>query len=387
MKNLFLLILLSLAITSNAVEIDLIARANIYGSYKLPDTSYILNSTIRNSKDGSVAFNFTTVEEEQARMGLWIRNDRYPNGKVLYKSKVGDYISDPSFNDKGNMVFAVYNEIEVTGLYLYNAKEDSFSRIAGTSEDGYISLREPLINNKDKVLFRVSFKSGEKAILLYSKGEVETIASDKEAGIAYLFGARFFNGNQVVLKVREGSSLSESQPDTIRVYKANGSFVRMNYDNDFDEDSVFSSFNNSIGGHFSSKYISFVANLKNGKRVLIRQSGENVEVIATEGEGGIGSLEYFTPSVNESGNLAFRAINSSKKRAIFFYDGFVVRELISDGELISTDQSTAVIHSNNGPSFGGGVTINASNEIVFQSRIYTKYKKEALGTAVIKITP
>ncbi|GEM_PF-5999678 len=371
-----------------ASNVDLVARAHNYGSFNMPDASFVLNSTIKNNSRGSIAFNFSTVVEEEVKMGLWLKNDHYPDGTTIYLSEVGKYISDPFINEKGDVIFSVFDEMSVEALYLYKNKKNTLEKVLNSEETSmFSSLRDPEVNNSGTILFRVSFKTGEKAIITLKNKELNTIATNKDPEIAYLFGASFFDGNNIVLKVREGSSLSESQPDSIRLYDKNGGFVRLNSDHDLSEDSIFSQFNNSIGSHFNSKYIAFIATLKSGVRVLVRQIGDQYQVIATEGQGGISNLEYFSPSVNEKGNVAFRAINASQKRAIFFYDGFIFKEVLTEGELINTDQSTAVIHSANGPAFGGGITLNSDDEIVLQAKIYTKYKDEVLGTAVLRVTP
>ncbi len=387
MKFFKVLLLSLLSLNIFAVEVELVARANSYGSYNLPDTSYISNSTIKNNGKNSIAFSFVTIVEEEVHMGLWLRNDHYPKGETLHIAAVGNYVSDPSINEKGDMVFSVYNELELVGLYFYDFKDNKLEKILDSNGGEYVSLRDPLLNNSETILFGLTFKSGEKTVATLRNGKMSTIASNKEEDIAYLFGAAFYNGNQIALKVREGSSLADSQPDTIRIYKSSGRFSRINSDVDFDSNSIFSEFNNSLGAHFSSKYVAFVAKLTNGKRVLVRQLGDKVEIIATEGEGGISTLEYFAPSINEDGNIAFRAMNAQQKRAIFFFDGFVVREVLTEGDFVFSDQSTAVIHSSNGPAFGGSITINKSNEIVLQARIFTKYLDTALGTAVLKVTP
>lgn len=321
-------------------------------------------------------------------MGLWLKNTHYDDGVSIFFSDVGDYISDPFINERGDVVFSVFNELNVVAVYLYKVKRNRLVKILDSEKmSSFLSIRDPEVNNSGTILFRATFKSGEKAIVTFKNDEFKTIATDKDPEIAYLFGASFFNNNSIVLKVREGDSLAESQPDTIRLYSKNGDFIRLNSDQEFNEDSIFSQFNNSIGSDVTSKYIAFIAKLKSGKKVLVRQLEENFQIIATEGEGGISSLEYFTPSVNEKGNIAFRAINASLKRGIFFYDGFILREVLTEGDLVATDQSTAVVHSSNGPAFGGGLTINNEDEIVLQAKVFTKYKEKSLGTAVLKVIP
>jgi len=386
MKLLKLLLTFLVTINSYAINVELVARADEYGSFNLPETSFISNSTIQNSSSGAISFNFATLYNEEVRMGLWIQNVLHPNGKTLYLAQSGNYISDPSLNDRGDITFVVYNEFDFIGLFLYDFKSDSLTKVMAPDSSTLISIANPRINNNQDILFRAGYKSGEKAVVIYKNGDLQTIVSDKNSEISYLFNANFIDGDNIALKVREGSSLSDTSPDSLRVYKGEDNFERVNYDNDYSEESTFSDFNNSLGSHFSSKHMAFIAKMKSGKRVLVRQLGNRYEIIATEGEGGIKTLEYFAPAVNSKGFIAFRAINSTNKRGIFFYDGFVIREVLSEGNLVQTDASTAVIHAAKGPCFGGGLSLNSANEIVIQARIYTKYKEKALGTAVLKIS-
>jgi hypothetical protein len=60
-----------------------------------------------------------------------------------------------------------------------------------------------------------------------------------------------------------------------------------------------------------------------------------------------------------------------------------VRSIVSENELIDTDSVTGRIYSKNGPCFGGGVTLNNKDQVIFQAKVYSKNLEEDLGKAIL----
>jgi len=388
MKLISLLFIILISNITFASNIKLIARANTYNSFNLPDISYITNSTITHNSNGDIAFNFIAIIEEEVRQCIWLRNSKNQNGSIIHMAKVGNFLSDPSINALGEVTFSEYNETQVLGLFRYSILSHTTKLLLDDQNGKYIGFRDPQINNDGDILFRLTHKRNHKSVVVFREGLLKTIVDQGDQGISYLFGAKFTDSNKIILKTREGSrgQLSENRPDTLRLYSLDGSFNIVNDDHDSSKDSLFSQFNNTPGANSQSKYFSFIAKLKNGKKGLVRQLGAKYEVLVVEGERGIKTLEYFSPSINSKGNIAFRAIDTNGIRNVFWTNGRELKSMVKKGDLVDTDVTTATIFAPRGPSFGGGITINELDEVVFLAKIYTKYQEEDLGSAVLKAT-
>lgn len=386
MKLISLCLLLMASGLIQSREVSLIARANTYNSFNLPEISYITNSTITHNSKGDVAFNFIAIIDQEVRQCIWLRNSKNPKGSIVHMAKVDNFLSDPSINALGEVTFSEYNETQVLGLFKYSILSHKTELILDDNSGLYTNFRDPIINDHGDILFRLTDENHQKSVVVLREGELKTILDYKGEGISYIFGAKFTNSNKVLLKIREGQrgQLSENRPDSLRVYSIDRSFEVVNTDRDSDSNSIFTQFNNTPGASAQSKYFTFIAKLKSGKRALVRQFGDSYELLVKEGERGIRTLEYFSPSINSKGNIAFRAIDESGKRNIFWTNGKELISLAKRGDLIDSDVTTATIFAPKGPSFGGGVTINELDEVVFMAKIYTKLREEDLGSAVLK---
>ncbi|WP_127715911.1 hypothetical protein [Halobacteriovorax sp. HLS] len=384
MTRILLLLFLLLGQNSYAAKIELIARADSFQSYRLPLVSYITNATVTHNSKGDTAFSFVAIIDNEVRTCIWYSPMNSEQGRIIHIAKKDNTLSDPSLNESGDLVFAEYNEAQVQGLFVYSSSTDQVRSLL--VDKRFISIRDPKINSHGGVIFRASDKAGVKSIIYQRDGVDSTIISSKDVGVSYIFSANFLNEDSIILKTRRGlaGEVTERQPDHITQVTFAGDRVVRAEDRDSDERSSIIQFNNTIGSSAKSSQFAFIGTNSNSSRALYRSVGNKLELIVEEGKQGIKQLEYFAPSINSSGNIAFRAIDDQGKRGIFWSDGKIVKSYLKAGDLIDTDITTAKIHAARGPSFGGGLTINELDEVVFQAKVFTKELEKDLGTVVLK---
>ena len=120
--------------------------------------------------------------------------------------------------------------------------------------------------------------------------------------------------------------------------------------------------------------------------MLIRQNERGkFETVSEEGSQGIKKLEFFTPSINDSGLVAFRGIGDKGKRHIFLAGKKSIVSLMSEHQKVSLDKGPGVIFAPEGPSFGGGVTISNKNQVLVRARVFKIEGQLDLGRGLFRI--
>jgi hypothetical protein len=384
LSKFILIFLISFSVFSKNIE--LIARADSFQSYRLPMISYLSNATVNQNSIGDVTFTFITIIDQEARLCIWHSPKNSNDGKIIHTASAGNILSDPSINDQGDIVFSEYNDTRLKAIYKYNTTSKELQEFYLPKK--YISARDPKVNSFGDIIVRTSEYSSNKKILLLRNGETKELVSMADSIYSYIFTANFNGDNSIILKTRIGDQgqYSESRPDQITRIDFFNELNVLVEDMDSNANSPFKMFNNTIGSNSHSLNYAFIAKSIDGKRSLYRSLNGNVEKVISEGDFNIKTLEYFTPSINQSGNIAFRAISNDTKRSIFWTNGIEVKKFLSQGDLIDTDLMTGRIHAPKGPSFGGGLTLNNLDEVVFLSKVYSKNLEKDLGSAVLKVS-
>lgn len=351
----------------------------------MPEISFVNSSTIGHNTNGDIAFAFSMIVKGETRSGIWYRKGGRKNWKIVHVAEEGFFLSDPFLNESGDFVFSEFTGGRVKGVYKFDHRSNKVRKLFADLEGRFSSYGNLQLNDEGLILLRGSSFNHSRSIYKYFKGKLEKIVSDKEKGISYVFGAKLTLHNHVILKVREGDprDFGEERPDSLRKYFSEFHYDVLASDINKNEQSPFKAFNNTPGTHYLSPYVVSITTLKNGNKAIMRQKDQTYEIIIEEGQNNIKTLEYFTPSVNQQGHLAFRAIDDKGKRNIYFFDGKEVTSIVSENQLIDTDTVTGRIYSKHGPCFGGGVTLNNKDQVIFQAKVYSKNLKEDLGKAIL----
>jgi len=384
MKEAIFLIFMLMSCSSFS-KIELVARANRYNSFRMPEISFVNSSTIAHNTKGDIAFAFSMMLKGEVRSGIWYRKEGKKHWKIVHVAEEGFFLSDPFLNESGDFIFSEFTGGSVKGVYKFDHHSNKVRKIFADLDGRFSSYGNLQLNDDGLILVRGNSFNHSRSVYKYFKGKWERIVSDREKGISYVFGAKLSLYNQVVLKIREGDTrdFGEERPDSLRRYFSESDYDILATDINKNEQSPFKAFNNTPGTHYLSPYVVSITTLKNGNKAIVRFKDGMYEIITEEGNNKIKTLEYFTPSVNQQGHLAFRGIDDKGKRNIYFFDGKKVRSIVSENQLIDTDSVTGRIYSKNGPCFGGGVTLNNKDQVIFQAKVYSKNLEEDLGKAIL----
>jgi hypothetical protein len=401
MKLLFLLMLtiqMSHAEIPNYNPPEILARANVVDGFNIPPMSFLNNASPVINNRGDVAFKIVTVAgvNEQA---LWIKTLEDTAGKIMYTAPDQRYITEPSLNDEGLIAFSLFDEGVTDGLFVYDSKTFESGQVLNPDSLPIQDYTYPQIQNNENIFFRSTNEANERSYYYFDGDKtVKIISEDEEqSGIksSFLFRPDANSTGQLAFKARLGKKgkWDESSPDSILLYKPENldtktpsTILTIAKDQDADANSKFIKFGNSVSLSTNGT-IAFIGVYANNKKTIVLSKDNILTEFAVEDQKEIGEIEMFTPKVNESGLVIFRAKNKEGKRGIYLADGKEVRRIIGEGDALETDLGAGAVLSNpNFPGFGGEVDINDNNEIVFHCLVVSDDNRE-LGSAIYKITP
>ena len=125
---------------------------------------------------------------------------------------------------------------------------------------------------------------------------------------------------QIAGKVRLGG-LGEEQPDQVIRAAAGQVIDVLVEDADSLPGSPFAGFDNGVGFNDNGD-VAFVTNLASpAVRAVYRTVNGVPEELAREGQDSIAEIEFFAARMNNPGQVVFRAIDDSGRRAIWMNDG------------------------------------------------------------------
>ena len=106
-----------------------------------------------------------------------------------------------------------------------------------------------------------------------------------------------------------------------------------------------------------------------GRGVFLSDGTETIE-IARVGDGVVTEIEFFNPSANASGLVAFRGRDVNGLRSIFVGDGTSLVRAIGDRSPVPTDLGPGQIsRPDTAPVLGGNPRINARGDLAFNASV------------------
>lgn len=342
------------------------------GSYQVPGSWFFSGETIALNDGGDVAFRLSVTSGDF--YALWVSTSANAN-RIAYQSPTGSSIGTPSINNSG-MVGFEQSFSAANGIYRYDPVSTLTTlftnRPLGAS--GWSGAR---INNAGQAGFRAAF-AGSGNAFVSSAGEAFPPFHAAEVGVdslspySFLFTPSFNNNRQIAGKVRRGGPgvVGESQPDEIRIFNMDGSSTLIARDRDADAGSPFARFDNSVSLN-DNGWVAFTASLhpfpSAGRGVFLSNGVTTLTIATTTGVGSpVSDVEFFAPACNNSGLVAFRAFDTSALRAIWVGDGSTLTRVVTEHDILPSDQGPARVDQNDSsPVFGGGPSINADGDVAF----------------------
>ena len=356
---------LGLALQAMAAErgmIELQVRTNIVDGYNVPPNSSYNSKTPCLNDAGQVAVSLSIVGGSVDTVGLWLGGGGA--GSVVWTDATGPFISDCSLNDSGFTVFEL-GFASPDGLYYYDAASGG-SGLLTTRPIGTSAWTAAEVNAAGQVAFRASF-TGDHAWVSYD-GETTPPFHALEQALEptspywYLYTPSF---NDARLIAGKTSLAANHDADQIIRCTAAGACTVLVQDVDADPTSPFSSFGNSVSLTNDGR-VAFTAGLVAGGDGVFLTDGVTITTIATTALPEVSAIDFFAPSANERGQVAFRAFDGAGLRAIFVGDGSELVRVITEHDLVPTDLGQARIDQHDSsPVFGGSPDLNGAGDVAF----------------------
>ena len=377
---------------------EILARANITDGFNIPPLSFLSNTSPVINNHGDVAFKIMAVEGGNTQV-LWVKKSEEPIGKIVYVAPDERFITDPSINDSGKIVFNLFDEGVTDGLFIHDIKTQVVTQILNPDDLPIQDYTYPQIMNNNQIYFRATDDNFDRSYYESSGNKTNKILDEavESLGIkaSYLFRPSANAAGQIAFKARIGAKgkWDDNNPDSIILLtpSTDPKLPQMKVDTiAFDKDTNTSSkylrFGNSLSLSKDGS-IAFIGVLADSKKVIVVSKDKVLSNFAVEGLNNILEIEMFTPKINDQGQVVFRARDINGKRGIYLADGSSVKRIIGEGDDIVTDLGNGKILFNpNYPGIGGEVDMNNLGEIVFYCLVVSSDDKE-LGSAIYKIIP
>jgi hypothetical protein len=345
------------------------ARANFTDSFNLPVGAFWANVTPSLDDEGRVAFHLNVVPGSDGK-GIWLGGDG--EGEIVHLTPNGSFVSGATLDGTGRVVWE-QTFSSPQGIFRYTPGSGALHL---TSQPlGATAWSSPGSDPEGRVGYRATLGSG-RAYASWDAGVVAIHAA--EAGIepaspySFLFTPSFGSGGRIAGKVRlgEAGQTGESRPDEIRIFAADGASVLVAVDRDGDPLSPYERFDNSVAMN-EHGHVAFIATLVAGGRGVFFWNGAETVTIATHADPEISSIEFFAPSVNALGRVAFRAFDGDGLRAIWAGEGGPLARVVTEHDILPTDLGPARVdeHVDTNPVFGGGPSINRRGDVAFSANL------------------
>jgi hypothetical protein len=372
---------------------ELLARTNINDAYNLPLYTYIDGASPVINNQGVVTFKVIDVRS-QGFQGLWVKSAGNKNGKIIYTSPVEKVVSDPHLNDRGQIVFSLFDDLGSDGIFSMDAQSIVPSLILKPGKPDLVYYSYASLLDNGHLVFRGTNKNDEHTFFDVSKQIVPILTvGTLNFGITatYLFEPRVNEAGLWVFKARilENQNGTQVETDKIVLLNPESSAEPLKIIADaqsLNAKSPFVGFGNTVSLSEMGHVVYTGLNPKGEKSLMVYKEGASFQ-IAKEGEQNISEIEQFAPKVNKKGLVAFRAKNLKGLRGIYVWSQAGLQRLLGEGDAVNTDLGPGVIISQKDfPGFDGNIDMNDHGEIVFHCIVVTCDGTHFIGSAVYKMS-
>ena len=381
---------------------QILARANISEGFNLPAMTFLNKTNPIINNRGDVAFKVLALEGQNDQ-GLWIKKLDDKNGSINYLAPDERYMTDPSIDESGHIVFNLYDEGVTDGLFILDSETSEVEQVVNPDDHPILFYNYPQIKNNGQIYFRATDDADDRSYYSLHDGKINKIIGEGTENLghksAYLFKPSVNDSGMIAFKSRLGEKgqWDERNPDQIVLIEPSRDLLLLEpkltiiaKDKDSHSSSLYKSFGNnvSLSRNGMLSFFAVVNDSENNfKKAIILFKDNLLTQIAIEGQNEISEIDFSTIKTNEAGLTVFRAKDKNDKFGIYLADSRNINKIIGEGDEVLTDFGTGAILSNpNYPAFTGEVDMNDQNEIVFNCLVVDNNNKE-LGSAIFKLTP
>jgi hypothetical protein len=359
------------------------------GAFNIPGNNFIANETVGLNENGDISVRISP--SSFGGPSVWAGD--VDTGSVIYTAAGSVTMSTTSLNENGRIIW-VESFGSLDGIYGVDI-DGANAGIVTNRPVGASSWANARINDSGKLGHRAGIGfAGNALVIVEANGTDDTIVAaedsvDFQFPWSFIFTPDFNNNDQIAAKLRVGPSLSDSQPDEIRLFEIDGSSTLLAEDADANPMSIFEDFDNSLALNDIGQ-VAFVSDIVGGGRGVFRTDGTTVTTIATTNGPELSEIEFFAPDMNDDGIVVFRAFDGDGLRAIWAGNGDWLTRVVTENDILPTDLGDARVdqESAGNPVFGGGPTINNAGHVAFTAGLTPPDDNQTeWGTGVFVVTP
>lgn len=380
----------------------LVARGGQASSYKLNIYEFPINIVPSINDKRKVSFRFKYHNGNTGKNyyeGIWAGSIN--DGKAIYNGSKGNYISDPSLNSNGELIFSEFSVDISRGVYYWNFKNKELKTIIYPGGPFLIKYFKDLqINDHSQIFFRgktfdrTQFYYGPAPMPMMGVLKLKYNVLEEGGDFSYLFTPQANNQKAIAFVARMGldGDIHRFAPDRILILK--GTKLKVVAE---DIDSQFSSpyreFANGldINDHGDVVFKAILENKQQGLYLYNNQTGKISEIAKSGKDLPIIDIQNFSPKINNHRDILFRGIDQKGNYHLYYYSHInnKIRSLIQNDSLVQTDLGLKRPSYGDGKDpFFGGVNLNNHGDVIFTTSLSEigKYRRVGVGVFVIKGT-
>lgn len=379
--------------------LQLQARSNLLvndNGWNLPPGSSFNSITPSISNPGWVAFPVQVVpiaaQPGQSAVGVWLGRDGAGELVAVHESVAGNepFIgSQLGLNDHGEIAYILHAGGSSYSFRVYDPVAASSSQVS------LLPLTPTTLSNislsNDLVLgYQGQFGAGRgfastAAFAAPADSKVHVFDNNVDPGSAYnfLYSPSMNNQRVIAGKVNVGTGSDFSRAE-IRRFQVDGSSERVVADNVLEPGSPFSGFDNSLAINDHGAVALGVRLAAGSVRAVYRFDAEGATEIARVGAGPILEIDFFSPAINNAGQVAFRA-RDAVGQAVYLGDGTELVRVLGRGDEIETDLGLGQLgQHDSSPVFGGAPGLNDHGDVVAAAGLHPAGNNQVeWGTGII----
>ncbi len=365
-------------------SINVVAFDSFYEQHNLPTMSYFTNSTPQLNNKSSIILKLNAFGDEM-NQGIVVfsfddKKKVYGN-KIFYAAEEGEYLSDPSLNDKGDIVFSLYNERRHFGIF--KGKESEEQKVEHVLKLGgpFFNLKysHPFITNEGLVFYQAEDFEEVKSIQSFDLASKENkkLFSTNES-ISYLFTMKVSDKGEVLLRV-----LQENTND--RIFKGHSDLKEILMKEK--EDLGIKEFSHMFDINNQGDVLILAIKEDGRKALLLKEFWQEGKIVAEEGDAGIKEIEYFYPQINKQKTIVFRAIDEEGNYLVYQMKKGKKEKIFYEHQTLKTPfgRDAEIFYAKQAPPFGGNPSLNDKDEVAINASLFSSSGGQA--KAILKFSP
>ena len=288
-------------------------------------------------------------------------------------------LGDPGLNSNTNIAFAVAGATPSTNNGIYLLKASTPSQVSIVREPpGATDWGALVLNESGQLGFRATISGTRVYVLLTPKtgGGFDTRLLAKEkaydaTGTYEFLYSPTLNDRGQMAGVGDLLPAATEYFQELRIFNSNGSSTRIVQSRGQSASSPIFRFASVAPALNNNGQVAFLGVAKSATNTNLTTlwlwDGAALRVLAQDGQGELGSIEFFPPDMNDSGLVVFRAFDSAGKRAVWVTDGVLLKRVVAEHQILPSDLGEARVDQEtaNNPVFAGAPMINARGDVSF----------------------